>query len=129
MVYIMPLPTHDNLQARSDPAQPEIVFISGPGIPHPNPRLYKFLCRVFSPESLLEGDEFMEQAPWLCIADFEKETARLLGQGMSCLVYSMSLPRRDPTNPWNMAHPRWQGQQFAPSWDEDTDPVVAGGHK
>ena len=123
------LPTHTNLKSRTDPARPDILWVSGPGIPHPNPRLYKFLCRVFSPESLLEGDEFMEHAPWLCRADYEKETARLLGQGMSCLVYSVSRPRRDPANPWNMEHPRWQAYEFAPSWDEDTDPVVEGGHK
>jgi len=125
----MLFPTHAKLKSRSDAAQPRIIFASGSPRPMGNPRHYKYVWQVFSPESPFEGDAFLERAPRLCNAAFEKETDRLLDQGMTCLVYGFRLPRRDPASPWDLAHPRWQDREFAPSWEEDTDPIVSGDHK
>lgn len=125
----MIFPTYANLASRSDDAQPRIMYTSGS--PHllGNPRHYKYFWQVFIADTPFEGDEFFERAPRLCNAAFEKETERLFSQGMSCLVYGFRLPRRDPASPWDLSHPRWTGREFAPSWDEDTDPAVSGGHK
>lgn len=125
----MIFPSHAKLKAHTDPAQPRLMFTAGSPYLVGNPRHYKHVWQVFSPESPYEGDEFWERAPRLCTADFEKETERLLAQGMSCLVYGFRLPRRDPANPWKLDHPRWQGREFAPCWDDDTDPIGEGGHK
>jgi len=125
MIY----PTYANLGSHTDPAQPRVMVTSGPISLYGDPRHYKCLWQVFSPESPYEGDEFFERAPRLCCAAFEPEVARLVAQGMSCLVYGVRLPRRDPANPWKLDHPKWQGREFAPSWDEDTDPIVHGGYK
>lgn len=125
MIY----PTHANLTSHSDPAAPRIMHTSGLLGPHGNPRHYKSFWQVFSADSPYEGDEFFERAPKLCNAAYEQEIARIVGRGMSCLVYGFRLPRRDPTNPFKLDHPKWQGCEFAPCWDEDTDPIVAGGHK
>jgi len=125
----MIFPTYAALASRSDAAQPRVMFTSGSPHPMGNPRHYKYVWQVFSPESPYEGDAFLEQAPRLCNAAFEQEVKRLVDAGMSCLVYGCRLPRRDPANPWDLGHPRWEGREFAPSWEEDTDPVVSGGHK
>ena len=122
-------PAYINLKSLTDGAQPRIMFASGSLHPLGNPRHYKYFWQVFSSASSYEGDEFFERAPRLCNAAFEEETDRLLSQGMSCLVYGFRLPRRDPASPWDHSHPRWIGREFAPSWDEDADPVVSGGHK
>lgn len=125
----MIFPTYANLESRTNDAQPRIMFTSGSLQPLGNPRHYKYIWQVFGTDSPYEGDEFFERAPRLCNAEFEKEKVRLIDQGMSCLVYGFRLPRRDPASPWDLSHARWIGREFAPSWDDDTDPVVSGGHK
>ena len=97
--------------------------------PSGNPRHYKYFWQVFSEESSLEGEAFLQHAPRLCTAEFEAELARLYNRGLSCLVYGWRLPRKDPTNPWDLDSARWKDVTFAPSWDEDPDPIVAGGHQ
>jgi len=125
----MRLPTFANLHAMTDPTQTMIWFAAGPRFLQGNPRHYKFLWQVFSPESPWEGHAFMEQAPLLCNAAFEKEIERLQEQGMSCLVYGYRRPRLDPSNPWDLNSSRWKGERFAPSWDDDLDPIFSRGHK
>lgn len=125
----MIFPTYVNLRSRIDVAQPRIRYASGSPYLQGNPRHYKYFWQLFTLDSPYEGDEFFERAPMLCNAAFEKAVERLVDQGISCLVYGVRLPRRDPANPWDLSHPRWEGRSFAPSWDDDTDPVVSGGHK
>ena len=106
--------------------EPAVYFASGSPSLSGNPRFHKHTWQVFSPYSEWEGDAFFEHAPRLCIHDFEVEVARLLAAGVSCLAYGRRRPRKDPRNPFDMSHPKWKNVQFAPSWDDDTDPVVEG---
>ncbi len=80
-------------------------------------------------QSPWEEHEFFQHAPILCNADCEQEIQRLLDQNLSCLVYGFRRPRTDPSNPWDMRNPKWANVEFAVSWDDDTDPIVDGGHK
>lgn len=125
----MRLPTYDYLRNLDRNENPRIIFASGPMGWGGNPRHYKYFWQVFSLESPLEGPDFLQHAPPLCNAQFEAEVARLVGRGMSCMVYGWRRPRRDPANPWDLSKARWHGVEFAPSWDDDTDPIVDGGHK
>lgn len=122
-------PTYKNLENAHWEGKPGIRYASGSPAPQGNPRFYKYLWRVFSLQSPWEGEDFFAHAPVLCNADFEREVQRLVEQDLSCLVYGFRRPRKDPANPWDLASPRWQGVEFAMSWDEDTDPIVMGGHK
>lgn len=122
-------PTYKNLHGPASEDRPGIRFASGPTAPSGNPRFYEFSWQVFSLESPLEGAAFLQHAPRLCNAQFEAEIERLARHGMSCLVYSWRRPRKDSTNPWDLNNDKWNGVDFAPSWDDDTDPVIAGGHK
>lgn len=125
----MLLPTYWNLIPDLVRESPIVSFALGPSRPTGNPRFYKYYWRVFSLESRYEGHEFLRRAPRLCNSAFLLEKERLLGKGMSCLVYGLHRPRRDPTNPWDLSKAKWRGVAFAPSWDEDKDPMVYGGHK
>ncbi|GGY34742.1 hypothetical protein [Pseudoduganella albidiflava] len=125
----MQKPTYQALLRIPSEEHPRILYASGSPAPQGNPRFYKYLWQVFSLQSPWEGGEFFAHAPVLCNADVEKEVQRLVDLNLSCLVYGFRRPRRDPANPWDLTSPRWQGVRFAVSWDEDTDPVVMGGHR
>jgi hypothetical protein len=58
------------------------------------------------------------------VAQFEAEIERLPGRGLSCMVYSWRLPRKDPSNPWDLNNAKWNGVEFAPSRDDDIDPIM-----
>lgn len=123
------LPTYRNLKARTSWWAPSVSVCSGSLGLQGNPRFYKYYWRVFSLECPWEDDDFFKYAPLLCNADCDKEVERLLRQRRSCMLYGFKRPRRDEANPWDMAHPKWADTEFAVSWDEDTDPIVEGGHK
>ena len=122
-------PMYENLHDRTSKDRPCIRFASGPTAPSGNLRFYKFFWQVFSLESPLEGNAFLQHAPRLCNAQFEAEIERLRERGLSCMVYSWRRPRKDPSNPWDLNNVKWNGVEFAPSWDDDIDPIIAGGHK
>lgn len=123
------MPTYENLIGQLLEAEPTAIIASGPLCPSGNPRFYKFYWRVFSLKSRLEGNMFLARAPRLCNARYEAEVDRLLARGMPCLVYGFRRPRMDPTNPWDLTKAKWKGVKFAPSWDDDPDLIVDGGHK
>jgi hypothetical protein len=122
-------PRYENLRCQSLEEHPGVFFASCSTGPSGNPRFYRFFWRLFSLESPLEGETFLQHAPRLCNAQFEGAIERLRGHGMSYLVYGWRQPRRDPSNPWDLNNAKWDGVEFVPSWDDDIDPVVAGGHK
>jgi hypothetical protein len=125
----MMLPTYHNLKASTRWWKPSVSICSGSLGPQGDPRFYKYYWRIFSLECPWEGDAFFENAPALCNADCDREVKRLLRKWRSCLIYGFKQPRMDPANPWDMTHSKWTGRTFSVSWDEDTDPVVDGGHK
>lgn len=108
---------------------PSIIYASGSPTLSGNPRFYKHLWQVFSRESPHEGDAFFERAPVLCTAAMLLETQRLVDAGLTCVLYGFKRPREGPGAPWDRQHPRWRDAVFAPAWEDDTDPITAGGHK
>jgi len=122
-------PTYERVREHFGEDGPRVRYASGPLGPGGNPRHYKYFWQVFSLESPFEGGEFLQHAPGLCNAQFDAEIARLQGRGLSCMVYGWRLPRKDPSNPWDLSKAKWQGVEFAPAWEDDSDPVVEGGHK
>jgi hypothetical protein len=125
----MMIPRYDALKGTADAANASVTFCSGSSGPRGNPRFHKYYWRIFSLECPWEDHDFFRQAPILCNADFEKEIRRLLAKNLSCMVYGFHKPRSDPANPWDISHAKWKNVEFAPSWEEDTDPVVEGGYK
>jgi hypothetical protein len=122
-------PTYRNLKATTSWWRPSVSICSGSRGPQGNPRFYKYYWRVFSLECPWEDGDFFKYASVLCNAACEKEVERLLQKRRSCMIYGFKLPRKDPGNPWDMTHARWANTAFALCWDEDTDPVVEGGHR
>jgi hypothetical protein len=122
-------PIYKNLHKTTCGENALVRIATGSAEPQGNPRLYKYFWRVFSAQSTLEGDDFLMHAPALCSADYGKEVERLVALNLPCLIYGFRRPRNDPSNPWDLSNPKWADRQFAVSWDEDTDPIVMGGHK
>lgn len=122
-------PIYEHLMPQLAAERPSVCGASGPPRPYGNPRHVKFYWRIFSLESRHEGDDFLRRAPVLCRADYLRERHRLLAKGMSLMVYGFLRRRLDPANPWDPSKARWKNVTFAPSWDEDKDPVIDGGHK
>lgn len=120
----MQLPTSEAWK-RSQPQG--IVFCLG-WLPNTNPRFYKHEWQIWTPDCKLEGPEFLTSGPRISTAEFmaridEMEKAKLPGW-----VYSYKRPRQGPGTPFDRNHPRWSGVAFAPSWDDDRDPIW-NGHK
>lgn len=126
---IMMLPTYLNLARITDAGTAAVFIASGPSGPQGNPRMYKYLWRVFSAQSPVEGSDFFMHAPILCTADYLNEVQRLISSNHSCMIYGFRRPRKDLANPWDLTNARWKGVQFASGWDDDTDPIVLGGHR
>jgi len=78
---------------------------------------------------MYEEHEFFEHAPLLCTAAMLLETQRLLDAGHTSFVYGFTRPREGTSIPRDINHPRWRDTIFAPSWEDDTDPVTIYGHK
>jgi hypothetical protein len=125
----MIIPKYKVLTGRLACEESQISWALGPSWPRFNPRHYKFYWQVFTLTSPYEGYEFFQHAPRLCSAQYQKEMERLCAERVPALIYSFKLPRRDPANPFDLSHPKWKDVEFAPSWDEDQDPIVEGGHK
>lgn len=123
------MPTYLNLKTSTSWWHPTVMYCSGSPAPQGNPRHFKYYWRIFHLDCPWEEGEFFKNAPVFSNAECEKEIARLLARRRSCAIYGFRRPRQDPTNPFDPTHPRWAGTTFVMSWDEDTDPPVAGGHK
>ena len=125
----MKRPTYRNLKTATSWWKPSVLVCSGSLRLQGNPRFYKYYWRVFSLECPWEDGDFFKYAPLLSNAECDKEVDRLLQKRRSCMLYGVKRPRKDATNPWDMTHAKWARTEFSVSWDEDTDPIVEGGHK
>jgi hypothetical protein len=92
---------------------------------HPNPRFYKYYWWVFWSESRTDGQEFLRDGHRLSTAAALELMADLKSRGEPHWVYNRRLPRRDPANPFDPNHPRWQDAEWALAYDDDPDPVAA----
>jgi len=99
---------------------------------HPNQRFYKYVWWVFWNGSRADGSEFLGDEYRLSTAAALSLVADLKAKGEPYWLYNSRLPRRDPANPFDVNHPHWQGAEWAPAYDEDSDPVAPeplAGHK
>lgn len=93
---------------------------------HPEPRAYKYLCRVFSRESAREGWDFLASAPYFCLHDAMQRVAHLVETGEPCILYQTSIPRLAAPVPFSASSLRWQGVKFACAFADDPDPEWQG---
>ena len=101
---------------------------------HPNPYFYKYYTRVFWKGSPCDGHEFLNSPDTiLTIKKAFDLTRKLETEGLLHYTYSWGSPRLDPiNNPFDPNAERWEGIDWAPAYDDDTDEPVAperGGHK
>jgi len=97
---------------------------------HPDKRAYKYYWWVFWSESQVDGDEFLTDKYRLSTAAAKALLAELKARGEPTWLYNCRLPRRDPANPFDTNHPRWRDAEWAPGYDDDSDPVAPeSGHK
>jgi len=89
---------------------------------HPNPRLYKYIGHIWTPDSPLEGGEFFKHSARYCTAQFHEVQDRLLAAGASGFIYNRQLSRRGLGKPFDLTHPRWANREWAPDWEDDLDP-------
>ncbi|WP_175844524.1 MULTISPECIES: hypothetical protein [Burkholderia] len=95
---------------------------------HPNPRWYKYVWQIWTPDLPLEGAEFFQHGPRYCTAHFHEVRERLSGVGVSGFIYNRQLPRQGLGKPFDLTHPRWAKREWAPAWEDDADPEWSG-HK
>ena len=88
---------------------------------HPKPHYYKFYWWIFSKYSPVEGRNFLDKKYRLSTAEAMRFMDELAKEKEPCMVYNVRLPRLDSKNPFNPNSSRWEGYEWAPSWDEDTD--------
>lgn len=93
---------------------------------HPNPRLYKYYWWVFWEGSPCDGSQFLSDDNRMPTKQAFDLMDSLTAQSKSYWVYNRRLPRRDPANPFNPDAEKWRDEEWAPSFDEDTDDAVNG---
>lgn len=95
---------------------------------HPNPRMYKYIWQIWTPDSSLEGALFFQFGQKYSTAQFREIEAQMIAAGASGFIYNRKLPRRGLDQPFDLTHPRWANREFAPAWEDDPDPEW-NGHK
>jgi len=92
---------------------------------HPNPRFYKHYWWVFHRGSPCEGNKFLTE-PYR-LNEFEaRQLMRALDQkDEPYMVYNDYVPRKGVSF-FDPAAKKWKGVEFAPSFDDDTDPECEG---
>jgi len=101
---------------------------SGTGL-HPNPRYWKYDWWVFHKDSPIDGHAFLKD-PYRLSTKEAHDLIQMIeaSQGL-CWLYNVRRPRLDPGNtPFDPLHPRWDGIEWAPAYDDDPD-VPMNGHK
>ncbi|MBP0622901.1 hypothetical protein [Cupriavidus consociatus] len=118
------MPSHDefNLIWADTPA---IGHYFAPPI-HRDPRMYKYVWRVWTPEAPWEGNAFFTNAPTLSMYEFRQTERQMIEAGEHFFVYGVQRPRRGSA--LERSTPQWAHIVFAPAYDEDDD-IAWQGHK
>lgn len=122
-------PTHENLKSISSH---KLFVISNAGTVniHPNPKFYKYYWWIFTADSKTEGDDFLTDDNKLCYAEYLNKIEHIKENNIPAMIYNRKYHRIDKNNPWNYEKLKSQKNiKFAPSFDEDTDPLTPNGHK
>jgi hypothetical protein len=99
---------------------------------HPNPYFYKYTYRVFWRKSPNDGGIFLHHPKnKLCLYDTQALIEKLRAQNEIYWLYNGTILLRNTPNSLlsiiDRTSPRWKNTDFnqlAPSFDEDTDPIV-----
>ena len=91
---------------------------------HPNPYFWKYSWWVFHEGSPCDGWQFLQPEHRLPTGIALPLARDIRERGGLCLVYNRRLPRLDPVrSPFDPAHPRWIDYEWAPAFEDDTDPL------
>jgi len=99
---------------------------------HPNRTFYKYYWWIFWNESPVDGREFLTKEYRLSTAAAIELIERLREQKEPYWLYNTRLPRLGSDIPFDPQSARWQGCEWAPAYDDDSDPAAEGklaGHK
>lgn len=97
-------------------------------LPITPPRFYKYTWQIWTPDCEIEGREFLRYAPRMSTAAFMARYEAMSNANLPGWIYRHDHPREGPGTPFDSSHPKWNNVEFAPSWDDDLDPVW-NGHK
>jgi len=97
---------------------------------HPNPRFYKYYWWIFHEGSPCDGEAFLGDEFRLATREAIELMDRLDAEGKPYWTYNRKLPRADLANtPWDFNSHAWEGQEWAPPFDADPDPIHPNGHR
>ena len=93
---------------------------------HPNPRFYKYYWWVFWQQSPCDGHEFLSTCHRLPTKQAFDLMQTLQSKRLSYWLYNQQLPRLDPLVPFDPSAQKWQGIEWAPTYNDDIDPEYRG---
>ena len=97
---------------------------------HPNPRFYKYYWWVFWRGSACEGHQFRSNEHRLSTKAAFDLMHVLSKKKEPHIIYNSRLPRLGPDTPFDPDSKRWPADtEWAPAYDEDTDPICKDGFK
>lgn len=116
---------------------------------HPNPLLYKYYWWVLAksdlPEDMIPQKNMLEVSNYkryrserkayikknfgrMCTHHAMAYMKELEDRNQTYEIYNEQLPRKGPSSPFDPTKEKWQGCEWAPPFDEDTD-LVWNGYK
>lgn len=93
---------------------------------HPSPALFKYLWRVFTHDSPIEGHEFWDHGPQLCTFACFEWLERLDAGDIPYLLYNSRRRRQFTGMPFDPSSERWINAEWAPALEDDSDPAWNG---
>jgi hypothetical protein len=97
-------------------------------LPRTPRKFYKYTWQIWTPDFELEGHEFLRYAMRMSTAAFMARYEEMFRSNLPGWIYRHDRPREGPGTPFDRNHLKWKDVEFAPSWDDDPDPVW-NGHK
>ena len=93
---------------------------------HTNSQLYKHIWQIFTLDSKLEGEDFLEHGPRLSTAACMAKLQEIKTLKDLYILYGSKRPRRFPGMPFDPNNKQWHGVQWAPALQDDPDPMWNG---
>lgn len=105
---------------------PKEIFAGGSRM-HQNPRSYKYHWQIFWRGSPCDGSQFFETEQ-LSTEDAFKFMAELRTKLEPFWIYNLR-KRRIGVAIWDLDSSKFSDEEWAPAYDEDTDPIHESGHR
>ena len=106
------------------------IYFAGSRPVHENPRWFKYNWWIFTAQSPTDGHSFLSDENKMTFFEFERELERVKSLGLEAWVYNIKLYRLGEGSPFDETKLRARGiTEFAPSFDEDQDPMTSDGFK